>query len=117
MLPIAIVLFGIAAIGGVILAYRAFRGPKPPRWLVAAHGILAVLALVAYLTASARGFVGPYATTALLLFLIAPLGGLVLLWHDLKGRKMPPALILIHGGIAVVAYILLLVAYFQVSPV
>jgi hypothetical protein len=49
---------------------------------------------------------------ALLLFLIAAPLGAALFWHHAKRRVIPPALILLHGPIALSGYIVLLNAVF-----
>jgi len=47
---------------------------------------------------------------ALVLFLIVAIGGFTLLSFHLRRKRQPGALILIHGGAAVVSFVLLIIA-------
>ncbi len=38
----SLVLFVMAALGGIVLAYRDFTGKKIPKWLAVTHGVLAI---------------------------------------------------------------------------
>jgi hypothetical protein len=42
----SLVLFIMAAVGGLVLAYRDFTGRKIPKWLAVGHGLLAVAGFV-----------------------------------------------------------------------
>jgi hypothetical protein len=118
MLIWSAVLFAIAALGGATLATLHFRGRTPlPMPLALLHGLLAasglVLLIVAALTVPAFGGLG---LAALVIFLIAALGGFYLFAHHLRGRPLPSAVVLIHGSAAVIAFLLLLGFIFSVQP-
>ena len=112
MLRTSAVLFAIAALGGLVMAAIRFGGkPTPPSWLAMMHGLLAgaglTLLAYAYFTAT----VPAYAALALLLFVIAALGGVVLnLGYHLKAMALPIWLVIVHAAIAVVGFILLALA-------
>jgi len=94
------------------MAVIRFSGKRnPPSWLAMVHGFLAAsgLTLLAYawwtMTISAS------AAWALLLFVIAAGGGVVLnLGYHLKGVPLPKWLVIVHALIAVVAFVLLAIA-------
>lgn len=111
-MTIPVVLFALAAVGGIILAAQRFRGQGQPSLpLALVHGAAAACGLVGLLLAVVRGAPG-LATAALGLFLVAALGGFVLFAMHLQKRALPIPLVLIHGLAAVVAFGTLLVAVF-----
>jgi hypothetical protein len=111
------ILFAIAALGGVTLATLHFRGRTPlPMPLALLHGLLAASGLVLLIAAALTqpGF-GGLALGALVIFVIAALGGFYLFSHHLRARPLPSPVVLIHGGAAVVAFLLLLGYVFNVK--
>jgi len=112
MMKTSLVLFTLTAVGGLVMALvRLGRGNNPPSWLAMAHGLLAgsglTLLLYTYFTVGLPAL----ACWALLLFLIAAAGGVLLnLGYHLKGALMPKGIVLVHAALAIVAYGLLLVA-------
>lgn len=111
MLMLAAVLFAIAALGGLVMAVGHFRGRTPPRLALAAvHGVLAAAGLVLLLVAVINLGTGGAPTVALVLFLLAALGGFVLLGYHLRGKPLPGGLVGGHGLLAVVAFLVLLSA-------
>ena len=110
MLVNAIILFAIAALGGLTMAILHFRGrTPPPAWLAVLHGIFAACGLIvlvlAVIQAATHG-----ATVALVLLLIAALGGFTLLSFHIRRRALPNALVIGHALIAVAGFIVLLAA-------
>jgi hypothetical protein len=104
----AIVLFALAALGGVVLAILRFRGrPTLPLGLAVVHGLLAAAGLVVLIWAVAAG--GLAAKGSLALFVVAALGGFVLFSFQLRQKAIPIGVMLIHAIVAVVAFVLLLV--------
>lgn len=114
MLQTAIVLFTLAALGGVVMAFIRFGGKhNPPAWLAMLHGLLAAagLTLLAYATFT-TGVPG-MAQLALLLFLVAAGGGAVLsLAYKWRQILLPGWLVAVHATAAVLGYLLLLAAAF-----
>jgi hypothetical protein len=108
MLIVAAALFAIAVLGGLAMAHFHFRKDRnPPGWLVALHGIgaaTAVLVLMWVVAFSGRvGLVG----WALALFLLTALGGFYLVSFHLRKRRLPGAVVVAHGIMAVAAFGLL----------
>lgn len=112
LLVTVVVLFTVAALGGIAMAaIRLGGGNNPPAWLAMLHGMLgaAGLTLLAFamFTASLPGT----ATIGGLLILLAALGGaymnLAFHWH---GRLLPKGLVFGHALLAVAGYVLLLLS-------
>jgi len=110
-MTLAAVLFGIAALGGLALAAIRLRGREiPPLALALVHGAFAASGLVALIVAVLRTATDNLTRIALGVFVLAALGGFVLFAFHLRRRALPVPLVLGHGLIAVVGFVLLLVA-------
>lgn len=112
MLNLAILIFAVAALGGLILAIMHFRGIKRPWPLTIVHGLGGAAGLVLLLIPVLKGAVSGQAKLAFGLFLLAALGGFLLFAYRLQDRKLPSAVVLIHGGVAVAAFLILVLAVF-----
>jgi glucose uptake protein GlcU len=112
VLWVAIVLFAIAAAGGLVMAgVRAFGGRNPPAWLAMLHGLLAGAGLTLLLFATFTVGVPTYAIWAVVLFIIAALGGMFLnLGYQEKRTLLPKPVMYVHALIAVVGFVLLIMA-------
>jgi hypothetical protein len=75
------------------------------------HGFLAAAAVTLLLYAAATVGLPPMALTALVLFLIAAAGGVILnLHYHWKDIALPKWLVLVHAVVAVIGFVLLLAA-------
>lgn len=108
MITVSIVLLAIAELGGVVLESFRFRKRHLPLGLALAHGFYAtacVLVLVAAAaiaaTAVTRGNI------ALILFILAAMGGAVLFSYHVRKRPWPIFMVFGHGSLAGFAFILL----------
>jgi hypothetical protein len=111
MFTAAIILFAIAALGGITLAFMHFRGRTPPPLALAIlHGLVAASGLVVLLLAVLKIGIGGAPTVALAFFLLAALGGFALLSFHLRGRALPNGLVAGHGLLAVTGFVVLLAA-------
>jgi hypothetical protein len=111
MFTYAVVIFAIAALVGATLADMRIVKKDVSMPLAVVHGIFAATGLVLLIL----GFIrmdGSGITAALVIFLIAALGGFVLFSFHLRSRPLPVPLVLIHGSAAVVAFVVLLVSVF-----
>lgn len=111
MLNGAIVLFALAAVGGLTLAYTRIVKKDVNLPVAIAHGILAATGLVVLIIAVTK-MGGTGLTASLVVFLIAAVGGFTLLSYHLRMRPMPVPLVLVHGAVAVTAFVILLIAVF-----
>jgi hypothetical protein len=110
-MTIALVLFALAALGGATMAVLRFQGrPQPPLALALVHGAGAAAGLVALIVFIAGNTVPSQVTIALVLFLGAALGGFALFTIHLRGGTLPIWLVVVHGLVAVSAFLLLLTA-------
>lgn len=112
MMETATVLLLIAALGGVVMAVIRFSGrPYPATWLAMLHGFLAGAAVTLLLYAWATVGLPPLAVFATLLFLAAALGGVFMnLSYHWNHLELPKWLVVVHAAIAVLGFLLLLVA-------
>jgi hypothetical protein len=108
----ATVLLATSALGGLVMAGIRFAGkPHPPISLAMLHGFLAAAAVTLLLYAAATVGLPPMALTALVLFLIAAAGGVILnLHYHWKDIALPKWLVLVHAVVAVIGFVLLLAA-------
>ena len=109
LLKTALILLGITAAGGVVMAAIRFSGhDRPPSWLAMLHGLLAGSGLTLLLYAAFTAGVGQKVWFGIALLVLAALGGvfLNLAYHD-KKLPLPKGIVVIHAVIAVVGYGLL----------
>ena len=112
-LQTAALLFALGALGGVwMLVLRIRTGANPPVGLAVLHGGAVGFALAMLGVAVLREGVGGLARVALGVFAAGALGGATLFTMHMRGRLLPVPFILVHGTIAAIAYVLLLVATF-----
>ena len=112
VLRTAVVLLAIAALGGLVMAGMRFAGkPHPPSSLAMLHGFLAAAAVTLLLYAAFTVGLPSLAVGALILFLIAAAGGVVLNQnYHWKNIPLPKWLVVVHAVVAVIGFLLLLAA-------
>lgn len=112
MLRTSSVLILVTALGGLAMATIRLGGKRnPPAWLAMLHGFLAAtgVTLLAYAYFTAE--LPPLANLALLLFLVAALGGVAMnRGYQLKAAALPIWLLALHATVAAIAFVLLVVA-------
>jgi glucose uptake protein GlcU len=109
LLKTAVILLGITAAGGIVMAAVRFSGhDRPPSWLAMLHGLLAGSGLTLLLYAAFTAGVGQKVWIGIALLVLAAVGGvfLNLAYHD-KKLPLPKGVVVIHAVIAVVGYGLL----------
>ncbi len=110
MLVTAAVLFALGALGGLYMAVSHFRGRRWPLGLAVVHGLLGASGLVLLAWAIYHAGSTGYLVIALVLFVVAALGGFVLFANHLRGRALPSPVVILHALVAVTAFVLLLVS-------
>lgn len=112
MMKTAAVLLGIAAIGGLVMAVIRFRGAdRPPTIVLMAHGLLAAAALTLLLYACFTVGLPNLAMAATGIFVVVAIVGAALnLKYHSRMLPLPKTPVVIHGLVAVVGYVLLLLA-------
>jgi len=106
-----IILFAIAAIVGITLIIPVLKGGKPARTNALVHGGVAATALVMLIIKYLEDKEA-VPQISVILFVVAALGGIVLFSRDLQKKTLPSGLALIHAGVAVVAFLILLFSIF-----
>jgi glucose uptake protein GlcU len=115
MFDYAVLLIALGAIFGLYMAVQHFKGRTPPKAGVAImHGLLAVSGVIVLLLGVWEIGFGTAHTWALVLFCVAALGGLYLVSHHMRQRPLPSGVIVIHGLLAGVAFLVLLTAVFLI---
>ena len=112
MLQVAVGLFAVAAVGGLTLAVLHFKGKNLPLPLALLHGLLGAAGLVTLLLFVLQAGASSKAAVALILFVVAALGGFYLFSFHLRKKKLPSAVVVIHALVAVSAFSILLIATF-----
>ncbi|TAM10731.1 MAG: hypothetical protein EPN72_09735 [Nevskiaceae bacterium] len=110
MLIAALVVFGIAAAGGLILASKVLRGQFAPWPLSLGHAALGATGLVLLIIMLVQGQATTPVTYAFILFLIAALGGFFLASLHMRKQLPPKPVVVIHALIAVAGFLTLLSA-------
>ena len=108
MLAYALIVFAVAALGGLVLAAHVLRGKFAPWALSLLHAALGATGLVLLVMLLLRGAASQPVMTGLAVLLLAALGGFFLASFHLR-RKLPPkAVVVIHAGVAVAGFLVLL---------
>ena|SRR3982751_4012399 len=100
MLYLIIGIFGLAAIFGIIILKNWLTSVHTSRTTVYIHGLFAAVGLgilIYYLYSNGAS----NARTALILLVIAAIGGFYMFFRDLKGKFSPIWLAVIHALLAV----------------
>lgn len=114
-MTVAVILFAIAAVGGVIMAAMRFGGRElPPMGLALVHGLFAAAGLLTLILAVVGARASWAAYVAVIGFVVAALGGFMLFAHHLRRQALPVNYVVIHGAGAVISFVILLVAVFVV---
>ncbi|HVW30472.1 MAG TPA: hypothetical protein VHC69_34180 [Polyangiaceae bacterium] len=108
---IALVLFAVAAVGGLVLALQRFSGkPLPSLPLAIVHGVAAAAGLIALIVFVVNGSGPAGARTALVLFLLAASGGFFLFTRHMRQTVLPIPVMVLHAVLAVAGFVTLLLA-------
>lgn len=102
MLFLTIGLFVLAAILGLLAAAALFRQRPVPRPVALAHGAVGAAGLIGLILYAARN---PHQllTVAIVLLVVAALGGAYLFVNDLRRKPGPIFLVVVHALAAVAA--------------
>lgn len=108
---IAIILFAIGALFGLHVLTHILKNKPTPKTSVFLHGLFVAIPLIMVIVAVANGEnVTSSLTASMIFFLMAGLGGFVMVYLDLGKSKLPPkGIAILHPILAVVGLILLIV--------
>jgi hypothetical protein len=103
MLNIAAVVFAVAALGGIVLAFHVLRRRFAPWALSLLHAALGATGIVLVLVVVINGARGNTAL-ALALFVVAALGGFLLASFHYRKQLPPAAIVLVHAVVALAGF-------------
>lgn len=109
-----IALFALGALIGMYLLALVLQKKETPKFVAFIHGAFVAAALVLLIYYSTQH--NPQPIESIVLFVVAALGGAVLIVRDLTGKPLPKWLAIAHGLIAVAGFIFLLVYAFSNQP-
>jgi peptidoglycan/LPS O-acetylase OafA/YrhL len=107
---IIIGLFALGAIIGMYLLAMVMKNKDTPKAVTFIHGLFVVVALIMLIVYITNHTPAPI--ESLVLFIIAALGGLVLVYRDIAGKKIPKWLAIVHGLVALTGFAFLLLYTF-----
>jgi len=113
MLGSALVIFAIAALGGLALASFVLRDRLAPWPLSILHAALGAIGLIILLYAAFTAGISKGALTALVILIIAALGGFYLASIHLGQKVAPKPVVFVHAGVAVIGFLTLLGTVFS----
>lgn len=108
MLVYAIVIFAIAAVGGLVLANSVLRGRLAPWAVSVLHALLGATGLVLLIVLVLQGGASSRLTAALALLVLAALGGFFLASFHMRKQVAPKTVVFVHAGLAVAGFLTLL---------
>lgn len=112
MLNFALIVFAVAAVGGLLLAASVLRNRLAPWALSLAHAALGATGLGMVIVALMRG-AGQTVLIGFVILAVAALGGFYLASLHLKGRIAPKSIVVVHAVAAVAGFLTLASAALQ----
>jgi hypothetical protein len=106
MLTYAVLVFAVAALGGLVLASSVLRGKFAPWSVSLLHAGLGAAGLILVLLAILQGTAGAI-TIAFVILVIAALGGFYLASIHLRTKIPPQGAVVIHAALAVTGFLIL----------
>lgn len=110
MLNIAIGLFLLAAVGGIVMATQVFRGRTPTVAIAALHGPLAAIALLMLFWLWMQSGASQVMSIGLGVLVVAALGGFFLLSFHIRNKPHPKPVVVLHALLAVTGVVTLIIA-------
>lgn len=107
MITFALLVFAVAAIGGILLALKVLKGKLAPWPLSVAHALLGALGLVLLAIEVYSGHGTSRVTAALAILVITAVGGFYLASKHLLKQAPPKAVVIIHAGAAIAGFLTL----------
>jgi hypothetical protein len=109
VLVYALIIFAIGALGGLTLAgVYVLRGRLAPWPLSLLHAALGAIGLLILIYAAVTSGIPPAALVALIILVVAALGGFYLASLHLRGQVAQRRIVFIHASVAVIGFLTLL---------
>ena len=107
MLNYALIVFAIAAAGGLLLAAHVLRDKFAP-WLVSlVHALLGATGLILLIALLSQGNAPQKVLIGFVLMLVAALGGFFLVSFHVRKKLPPKAVVIVHAGVAIAGFLTL----------
>lgn len=110
MLEIAIGIFLLAAVGGLVMATQIFKDRKPAAAIAWLHGPLAAIGLLLVFWIWMQSGASQTVSIALGVLVVAALGGFFLLSFHIRDKAHPKPVVVLHALLAVTGVITLVLA-------
>lgn len=110
MLMTAILFFTLAALIGLYLLSFVLENKGTPKGFAFAHGGLAATGLIILIIYAFIHQSSPM--VSIVLFVLAALGGIILILRDLGGKSVPKWMAVGHGFVAITGFIFLIIFAF-----
>lgn len=107
-------LFALGALLGMYLLAMVLQNKETPKSVALLHGVFVAAALVLLIVYTLNHPPGP--VESVVLFVMAALGGFVLVTRDLTNKRLPKWLAIGHGLVAVAGFVFLLLHAFSTQP-
>ncbi len=114
MLTVAVIVFGIGAVGGIVLALHVLRDKLAPWALSILHALLGATGLVLLLVLLLGDAAAPLLKWSFGFFVVAALGGFWLATRHAKNELPPKGVVVLHALLAVTGFVLLLAVFLNV---
>lgn len=103
-------IFAVGAMIGLYLLTLILQDKATPKGIAFTHGLFVVAAVIMLIIYISDHPPGPI--ESLIAFIVAALGGLIVFYRDITGKKIPKWLAVVHGLVAVTGFVLLIVFTF-----
>lgn len=110
MLITAILFFLLAALLGMYLLSFILQNKQTPKGVVFTHGPLAATGLILLIIYAIFSDAAPI--ISIVLFILAALGGIAMIYRDITGKSVPKWMAIGHGLTAMAGFIFLIVFAF-----
>ncbi|WP_368643328.1 hypothetical protein [Castellaniella ginsengisoli] len=108
MINSALIIFALAALGGLVLAAHVLRNRFAPWLLSILHASLGAIGLVLLLILLVQGSAPQQILIGFVLLAIAALGGFFLASFHMRQKLPPKAVVVVHAVVAVLGFLTLL---------
>lgn len=108
LLTYALIVFAVGALGGLYLASCVLRGQLAPWPVSLLHAGLGAIGLLLVIYAALTAGIPRAASIALIILVVAALGGFYLASIHLRGSLAPRPVVFVHAGVAVIGFLTLL---------
>ncbi|MEX2231021.1 MAG: hypothetical protein WD824_02585 [Cyclobacteriaceae bacterium] len=111
LIYVTIIVFALAAVFGLTILVKWLTKKDVSRAVVYTHGVFAALGLVLLIVFAMQNR-DNYPNIALILFIIAALGGFYMFFRDLQKKMSPYSIAFVHALLAVAGFVALLIFAF-----